>query len=73
MQSLEILNWAGLVCVLSCGLSLSIIGFRNSVLFRSPKPRLLKSPLEPLDIKLAKISGLLFLLGVVFFILGALF
>ena len=60
---------SGLVLWVGSACCLSIIGFRNSAWY---KYQSIVSALSPLDIKLAKVSGLLFASGALAFIIGAL-
>ncbi len=68
MQLYEIVFGLGLsLCIFACA-GLSIIGLRNSVWFGKHKSSL--SKLEPIDIKIVKISAFIFLVGVFFFFIG---
>ena len=62
------LFWSGLVfCVAAC-VGISAVGSRNSAwrgTYRSPL-----SKLKPVDIKIAKASGILFPIGVFLFAIG---
>lgn len=63
----ELLFGVGLILWVGSACCLSIIGFRNSAWYRYQS---VVSELAPLDIKLAKLSGLLFALGSIAFIVG---
>ncbi len=63
----EILDGIGLLLWVGSACCLSIIGIRNSASFYSQS---ISPELAPIDIKLAKVSGLLFVLGILVFIVG---
>jgi len=63
----EILFGMGLLLWVGSACCLSIIGLRNSASFYSQS---IASELAPTDIKLAKVSGILFALGILVFIVG---
>lgn len=64
------LNWIGLIILIASACCMALIAFRKSVWFGPPEP--LTAPLKPFDKKLAKLSGLLFAIGLFFFISAAL-
>jgi hypothetical protein len=65
----ELLFGVGLILWVGSACCLSLIGFRNSAWYRYQS---VVSELSPLDIKIAKLSGLLFALGIIAFIVGVL-
>ena len=66
----ELLYWSGLASFVLAFCILGIIGFRYSHWFGPNKSIL--SELRPIDKKLAKYSVILVILGIIFFIIGAL-
>ncbi len=70
MKYHELLRWAFLLTWVACACCLAAIGFRNSAWW-GPRRSVFKE-LRPLGIRLGKIAGLLFVAGVVFFLMGAL-
>jgi hypothetical protein len=60
--------WAGLILLVAACIGLSTIGLRNTSFLGTHKSIL--SDLRPIDIKIAKISGVLFLFALLFFGLG---
>lgn len=68
MNSYEIMFWAGLILLVAACIGLSAIGLRNTSFFGTHRSIL--SDLRPIDIKIAKISGVLFLFSMLFFGLG---
>lgn len=69
MKVYEIFNWLGATAWLLSAICLSIIGLKLTAWFGSQ--RSLFSSWDSNDIKSLKASGLLFLIGVMFFVLGA--
>ncbi len=69
MEVYEILNWLGVAVWFLGAICLSIIGFKRSAWFGTQ--RSFFSSWDSNDIKSLKASGLLFLIGVIFFVLGA--
>lgn len=69
MKANGIFNWFGLTLWLLSALCLSMIGLRRSPWFG--KQRSFFSKWESFDITLAKTSGLLFITGIILFILGS--
>ena len=63
----ELIQWAGLISWLGSGLCLSIIGLRHAKGLVIPFSSLGKE-LEPIDKKFAKAAGILFLIGIVLFV-----
>ena len=63
----EIFFGTGLILWVGSACCLSLIGFRNSPWYSHKS---IVSELSPLDIKLAKVSGLLIILGISAFIVG---
>ena len=70
MRVYEVLNWIGLISLIAGACCVALIAFKKSVWFGPTEP--LTTPLKPFDKKLAKLSGLLLAIGVLFFILAAL-
>ena len=68
MKSYEIMFWAGLISSVSACIGLSAIGLKNSTWFGTHRSLLFD--LKPVDIKIAKCSAVLFLVGLFFFGLG---
>ena len=67
-MSYEVIFWTGLILWVGACLGISAIGIRNSTWFNTYSSPL--SNLKPVDIKLAKSSAVLFLIGLLFFVLG---
>ena len=60
----------GFISWLICCCCLALIGLRNSIVVGPYRP--VTKELRPFDVKLAKIGGILFLLGILFFVVGSL-
>ena len=69
MQFCELMYWSGLVSLVASCCCFGLIGFRNSVWY-GPH-RSVSAKLKPVDIKIAKIGATLFIIAVLFFIIGA--
>jgi len=68
LQLYEMIFWAGLIfCVAAC-IGISAIGLRNSTWFGTYRSPL--SNLKPVDVKIAKVSAVLFSVGVLLFVFG---
>lgn len=70
MRVFEVLNWIGLISLIASACCVALITLRKSVWFGPPES--LTKSLKRFDKKLAKLSGLLLIIGVLFFILAAL-
>ena len=70
MKFYENFYWVGLAFWIVACCCLALIAIRNSV-FWGPS-RSITQKLRPLDIKLSKIGGILFIIGILSFIIGAL-
>ncbi len=69
MQIYEILYWVGLISWIIAALCLSYIGVRRSIKYGALFHWM--EPLDQPDIKPAQLAGLLFIIGLAFFILGS--
>ncbi len=65
----EMLYWIGLISWIIAALCLSIIQVRRSIKYGSLFHWM--KPLEPVDVKFAGIAGIVFICGLIFFILGS--
>jgi len=70
LQLHELMYWIGLAAWVTSGLCIGSIGFRNSAWW-GPR-RSASEKLGPVDMKIAKIAGIFFILGIFFFIIGKL-
>jgi hypothetical protein len=68
LKSNEILFWAGLISWVAACIGLGAIGLRNTAWLGTHRSVL--SNLKPIDIKISKGSGFLFIIGLVLFALG---
>jgi hypothetical protein len=68
LKSYTVIFWSGLILWIGSCLGIGVIGIRNSVWGRPFKPIL--SNLKPVDIKIAKACAVLFIIGLLLFILG---
>ena len=68
MDSYEMMFWAGLILLVVACIGLSAIGLRNTSFWGTH--RSISSDLRPLDIKIAKISGVLFVISLLSFCFG---
>jgi hypothetical protein len=71
VKTYEVLFLSGSVFCIAAVLGISAIGLRNSTWFGTYKSPL--SKLGPVDIKIAKVSAVLFSIGAVLFIIGFMF
>ena len=71
MKADEVLNWFGLITLVLGSLSLSIIGLRRSAWFGTQ--RSLFSSWDTIDIKLAKVAGIMFGIAIIVFVLAVIF
>jgi len=68
MKSYEAIYWIGLCSWVAACIGLSWIGLRNTTFLGTHRP--VTSRLKPVDIKISKVSAVLFFIGLCFFILG---
>ena len=60
--------WSGLIFLIVCCCCIAIIGIKNSVFGGAYRSAM--DELRPFDIKLLKLAGILFLVSILFFIIG---
>jgi len=67
LQFFKLMYWASLIAWIAAALCGGIIGLRNSVWYGSSCSLFAK--LQPIDIKMTKVAGILFVVGMFFFII----